>query len=181
LRCFLLDCCLCTSVIMSSTGRSAGHEGGIDCASIPALSRTTVTAHRAYTPQLYLCVAQPSGYLRKMGNSIHDSSRSSVHETTCRWFLSPSSLRDDLHPATRNAWRGPRACGARKNLIRHLCGTTSQALLAVVRASLGAQAMPLTLVSEWTQNRSLKRIRCGTADDMLVFTKSFRARGINSP
>lgn len=53
LRCFLLDCCLCTSVIMSSTGRSAGHEGGADCASIPALRRTTVTAHRTYTPRLY--------------------------------------------------------------------------------------------------------------------------------
>src|SRR5437764_9406184 len=34
LRCFFLDCCLCISAMMSSTGRSAGHEGGADCANI---------------------------------------------------------------------------------------------------------------------------------------------------
>jgi len=33
---FFFDCCLCISVMMSSTGRSAGHEGGEDCASSPA-------------------------------------------------------------------------------------------------------------------------------------------------
>src|SRR5215471_20478883 len=48
LRFFFFDCSLCTSVMMSSTGRSAGHEGGADCASIPALKTTTVTAHRTY-------------------------------------------------------------------------------------------------------------------------------------
>src|SRR5262249_4968410 len=53
LRCFFFDCCLCTSVMMSSTGRSAGHEGGADCASNPALKRTTVTARRTSTPSLY--------------------------------------------------------------------------------------------------------------------------------
>src|SRR6476469_8659005 len=53
LRCFLFDCCLCTSVMMSSTGRSAGHDGGADCASIPALRTITVTARWTYTLQLY--------------------------------------------------------------------------------------------------------------------------------
>jgi hypothetical protein len=46
-------------------------------------------------------------------------------------FCRSTSLRDDLHPVTRNAWRGPRACGM-----------TSQALLAIARVSLSAQVMP---------------------------------------
>ncbi len=53
LRCFLLDCCLCISAMMSSTGRSEGHDGGIDCASIAALRTITVTARRTDTRQLY--------------------------------------------------------------------------------------------------------------------------------
>src|SRR5215467_4869957 len=39
--------------MMSSTGRSAGHEGGADWASIPALKTSTVIAYRTYTPPLY--------------------------------------------------------------------------------------------------------------------------------
>src|SRR5579864_1240197 len=35
-----------------------------------------------------------------------------------------TSLRADLHPATRSARRGPRACGARKVAVHALCGTT---------------------------------------------------------
>src|SRR5436309_10470917 len=46
LRCFFLDCCLCISAMMSSTGRSAGHAGGADCANIAMLTPTTATAYR---------------------------------------------------------------------------------------------------------------------------------------
>src|SRR5258708_3628166 len=49
LRCFFLDCCFCSSAMMSSTGRSAGHEGVADCANIPAVTTTTATAHRICT------------------------------------------------------------------------------------------------------------------------------------
>src|SRR6266850_1964381 len=53
LRCFFLDCCFCSSAMMSSTGRSAGHEGGgADCANIPAVTTTTATAHRICTQLL---------------------------------------------------------------------------------------------------------------------------------
>src|SRR6476619_6713446 len=53
LRCFFLDCCFCSSAMTSSTGRSAGHEGGgVDCANIAALTTTTATAHRMCTQSL---------------------------------------------------------------------------------------------------------------------------------
>ncbi len=50
---------------MSSTGRSAGHDAGADCASIPALRTITVTAHRTYTLQLYRA-GGPGFWARRM-------------------------------------------------------------------------------------------------------------------
>ncbi len=44
LRCFRLDCSLCTSVMMSSTGRPAGQEDGADCANTAAHKTTTDAA-----------------------------------------------------------------------------------------------------------------------------------------
>src|SRR5260370_8267607 len=49
LRFAFLDCCLLISAIISSTGRSAGHEGGLDCANIPALTTTIAKAYRMCT------------------------------------------------------------------------------------------------------------------------------------
>jgi hypothetical protein len=49
LREVFLDCCLCISAIMSSTGRSAGHDGGTDCATMLALRISTATAQRTFT------------------------------------------------------------------------------------------------------------------------------------
>ena len=52
-RCFFFDCSLCISATMSSTGRSAGHEGAEDCASIAALKTAKVSAQWTFTRQLY--------------------------------------------------------------------------------------------------------------------------------
>ena len=70
---------------MSSTGRPAGHGAGADCPSIPALRTITVTARRTYTLQLYRAGGLSfRAVYERMGNSIHDSSRASVRETSVR-------------------------------------------------------------------------------------------------
>jgi hypothetical protein len=51
-RCFLFDCVLCISATMSSTGRSAGHEDAADCANIPALKISNISAYKTFTWQL---------------------------------------------------------------------------------------------------------------------------------
>jgi len=50
LRLVFLDCSLWTSAMMSSTGRSAGHGGGTDCAITAAFTITTAATHRTSTP-----------------------------------------------------------------------------------------------------------------------------------
>ena len=42
------------------------------------------------------------------------------------FYVAPLALSDDLHPATRSARQGPRACGARKYSFQASDGTTSQ-------------------------------------------------------
>jgi hypothetical protein len=51
-RRFLLDCSFRTSAMMSSTGRSAGHPDGSDCANIVALTITTAVARPICTDSL---------------------------------------------------------------------------------------------------------------------------------
>src|SRR5260370_22923946 len=53
LRFVFLDCCLFISAMISSTGRSAGQEGGLDCANIPALTTTIAKTYRMWTTPLY--------------------------------------------------------------------------------------------------------------------------------
>src|SRR5262249_12095285 len=52
-RCFLLDCCLLSSAMISSTGRSAGHDSSTDCANIPVPTITTTNVHPIGTESLY--------------------------------------------------------------------------------------------------------------------------------
>jgi hypothetical protein len=86
--------------------------------------------------------------IARLAGSVYRSNMA-VYCCITECFLTRSTvLRANLHPATRSARRGPRACGARKSFLFALYGTTSQPSIRGTHLVLTLKSCPDTCFAD---------------------------------